>query len=65
MWGLAVDLTVFNAEQRTALNQNGWFQTVQNDVPHWTYLGWDQESLQKFGLQKKTVRGITYWVTPI
>lgn len=65
LWGLALDLRVSNQEQREALNQNGWFQTVENDVPHWTYLGWDEESLRKFGLQEKTVRGITYWLTPI
>ncbi|WP_413173621.1 D-alanyl-D-alanine carboxypeptidase family protein [Anabaena azotica] len=65
LWGLALDLRVSNAAQRQALNQNGWFQTVENDIPHWTYLGWDEESLPKFGLQNKTVRGVTYWLTPI
>ncbi len=65
LWGLALDLSVSNSAQREALKQNGWFQTVENDVPHWTYLGWDEESLRKFGLQEKTVRGITYWLTPI
>jgi hypothetical protein len=65
LWGLALDLRVSNSAQREALNQNGWFQTVENDVPHWTYLGWDKESLQQFGLQNKIVGGVTYWVTPI
>ncbi|MFM2061195.1 MAG: hypothetical protein RLZZ507_865 [Cyanobacteriota bacterium] len=65
LWGLALDLSVSNSAQREALNQNGWFQTVENDVPHWTYLGWDEESLPKFGLQAKIARGITYWLTPI
>jgi hypothetical protein len=65
LWGLALDLRVSSASQRQALNQNGWFQTVENDIPHWTYLGWDEESLPKFGLQNKTVRGVTYWLTPI
>ncbi|NET00299.1 MAG: peptidase M15 [Sphaerospermopsis sp. SIO1G2] len=65
LWGLALDLGVSNQEQRQALNENGWFQTVVKDTPHWTYLGWDKESLPKFGLQSKIVQGITYWVTPI
>jgi D-alanyl-D-alanine carboxypeptidase len=65
LWGLALDLRVSNPAQRQALNQNGWFQTVENDVPHWTYLGWDEESLPKFGLKDKTIRGVTYWLTPI
>lgn len=65
LWGLALDLRVSNQQQRAALNQNGWFQTVENDLPHWTYLASDEESLRKFGLEEKTVRGITYWVTPI
>jgi D-alanyl-D-alanine dipeptidase len=65
LWGLAVDLQVFNQEQRKALNQNGWFQTVEFDVPHWTYTGQTAENLPKFGLQSKVVRGITYWLTPV
>lgn len=65
LWGLALDLGVSNPVQRQVLNENGWFQTVVKDTPHWTYLGWDEESLLKFGLQEKIVQGITYWVTPI
>ncbi|WP_353932330.1 D-alanyl-D-alanine carboxypeptidase family protein [Okeanomitos corallinicola TIOX110] len=65
LWGLALDLGVLNPAQKRALNENGWFQTVVKDTPHWTYLGWDEESLPKFGLRDKTVQGITYWVTPI
>jgi hypothetical protein len=65
LWGLAIDLRVSSPAQRQALNQNGWFQTVQNDIPHWTYLHWSEEDLPKFGLRAKTVKGITYWVTPL
>ncbi|MBD2388699.1 D-alanyl-D-alanine carboxypeptidase family protein [Cylindrospermum sp. FACHB-282] len=65
LWGLAIDLRVSNQEQRKALNQNGWFQTVENDLPHWTYIGWTEENLPKFGLKNKVVNGIIYWVTPI
>ena len=65
LWGLAIDLRVSNAVQRKALNQNGWFQTVETDVPHWTYLGVPEEKLPDFGFSKKIVRGITYWLTPL
>ena len=38
LWGLAIDLQVSTSAQGQALNENGWFQTVVNDLPHWTYL---------------------------
>ncbi|BAY22753.1 peptidase M15B and M15C, D,D-carboxypeptidase VanY/endolysin [Calothrix sp. NIES-2100] len=65
LWGLAIDLRVSSQKQRQALNQNGWFQTVESDIPHWTYLGLTESQLPLFGFQKKLVREITYWVTPI
>ena len=65
LWGLAIDLQVSTSAQRQALNENGWFQTVVSDLPHWTYLGWSEDDLPKFGLQQKIVQGIKYWVTPI
>ncbi|MFH7027542.1 MAG: D-alanyl-D-alanine carboxypeptidase family protein [Heteroscytonema crispum UTEX LB 1556] len=65
LWGLAVDLSVSNQAQRKALNQNGWFQTVENDLPHWTYVGLPEENLSKFGFKNKVSRGITYWLTPL
>ncbi|MBN3922617.1 D-alanyl-D-alanine carboxypeptidase family protein [Nostoc sp. NMS4] len=63
--GLAIDLRIGTKEQRKALNQNGWFQTVENDVPHWTYVGLSEESLPLFGFKKQTIRGIIYWITPL
>ncbi|MGF1935152.1 MAG: D-alanyl-D-alanine carboxypeptidase family protein [Nostoc sp. ChiQUE02] len=65
LWGLAIDLRVGSKEQRKALNQNGWFQTVENDVPHWTYVGLTEDNLPLFGFNKQVVRGITYWITPL
>ncbi|MEH2320216.1 D-alanyl-D-alanine carboxypeptidase family protein [Nostoc sp.] len=65
LWGLAIDLRVSNKEQIKALNENGWFQTVENDVPHWTYVGLSKENLLLFGFNKQIVRGITYWITPL
>jgi len=65
LWGLAIDLGVSNPKQRQILNQNGWFQTVVKDVPHWTYLGISPEDLPNFGFQNQVVQGITYWLTPL
>ncbi|MEH1935329.1 MAG: D-alanyl-D-alanine carboxypeptidase family protein [Nostoc sp.] len=65
LWGLAIDLRISNQKQRKSLNQNGWFQTVENDVPHWTYVGLSEDNLPLFGFNKQIVRGITYWITPL
>jgi D-alanyl-D-alanine dipeptidase len=65
LWGLAIDLRVSNPKQRQALYDNGWFQTVENDVPHWTYLGVNADNLSTLGLKNKVIRGISYWLTPI
>lgn len=65
LWGLAIDLRVSNQEQRKALNQNGWFQTVESDVPHWTYVGLAEENLSLFGFKKQAIGGIIYWITPL
>jgi hypothetical protein len=65
LWGLAIDLRLSNDQQRHALNQNGWFQTVENDIPHWTYIGLSEEYLSQFGFENKVLRKISYWVTPL
>lgn len=65
LWGLAIDLRVSNQKQRQILNQNGWFQTVINDLPHWTYVGVAEQDLPQFGFKNQVSRGITYWVTPL
>jgi D-alanyl-D-alanine dipeptidase len=65
LWGLAIDLRVYSQAQRQALNKNGWFQTVENDVPHWTYVGLTEENLPRFGFKNKIVRGTTYWLIPL
>lgn len=65
LWGLAIDLRVSSQVQRQALNQNGWFQTVENDMPHWTYVGLTEDKLPLFGFKNKIIRGITYWLIPL
>ncbi len=65
LWGLAIDLRVANEAQKQTLNQYGWFRTVENDVPHWTYVGLPPEQLAELGFKNKLVRGVNYWVTPL
>jgi hypothetical protein len=65
LWGLAIDLRVSHPKQRQILNQNGWFQTVAKDVPHWTYLGLSEQDLVKLGLRNQVEKGGSYWVTPL
>lgn len=65
LWGLAIDLRVTTEAQKQALNQNGWYRTVENDIPHWTYVGISEDKLTDNGFQNKVIRDITYWVTPL
>jgi hypothetical protein len=34
------------------LNSRGWYRTVANDLPHFTFLGHDEESLPALGLHR-------------
>lgn len=65
LWGLAIDLRVTNKRQIQALNQNGWYRTVEYDVPHWTYVGYPPEKLPKLGFKKTLIGRTTYWLTPL
>ncbi len=65
LWGLAVDLQVSNSLQRQVLNNYGWFQTVEKDTPHWTYVGLEKAQMSNYGFQAKVISGITYWITPL
>ncbi len=40
----------------SALERQGWFRTVVNDLPHFTYLGRREDELSELGL-KRVVRG--------
>lgn len=60
---LAFDATEFqNAEVRKILAANGWFRTVQNDEPHFTYLGLAEAELPGYGLKKVSKNGGEYWI---
>lgn len=47
---------------RRILNRHGWYQTVVNDPPHFTYLGVAETELPARGLRKVTRGGVAYWV---
>lgn len=63
-----LSLLAFDIEQaanrtiRQIMNSNGWFQTVVNDSPHFTYLGVEESELPKRGLKAVAKGGYTYWV---
>ncbi|MFN5540470.1 MAG: D-alanyl-D-alanine carboxypeptidase family protein [Candidatus Melainabacteria bacterium] len=65
--GLAFDLAEYeNPKVRAIMNEFGWFQTVRNDLPHFTYLGNVQEKhLPALGLKKFTSGQFTFWVPNI
>jgi hypothetical protein len=47
---------------RRILNQHGWFQTVVDDSPHFTFLGLDEGDLPARGLRRVARGGFEYWV---
>ena len=47
---------------RDVLAENGWFQTVLSDLPHFTYLGVDEDELPELGLEAKFSGGQKFWV---
>jgi hypothetical protein len=63
---LALDVAEFaNPRVREIMARNGWFQTVQSDLPHFTYLGVDESELSSKGLKPVTVSGQKFWVPDI
>lgn len=60
---LALDVQQFaNKQVRQILADNGWFQTVQSDAPHFTYLGVAESDLPALGLKSVTVNGQKFWI---
>jgi hypothetical protein len=47
---------------REILARHGWYQTVQHDEPHFTYLGAGTSELQALGLIRKVAGQRVYWV---
>jgi hypothetical protein len=60
---IAFDVTEhWNPDVRGALNRNGWFQTVIDDPPHFTYLGFPEAELPSRGLTAVAKGGHVYWI---
>lgn len=63
---LAFDVAQFaDVRVRSILNRHGWFQTVADDTPHFTYLGVSEDELPSVGLQYKIKNGYKFWVPNI
>ncbi|MBX3289658.1 MAG: hypothetical protein KF855_09975 [Acidobacteria bacterium] len=60
---IALDVTQFADKRvRAILNKHGWFQTIIDDTPHFTYLGRKEKDLPKYGLRPETKDGFTFWI---
>ena len=47
---------------RQVLARHGWFRTVRNDCPHFTYLGLPESRLPAHGLKRIETRDGEFWV---
>lgn len=47
---------------RRLLARHGWFRTVRNDAPHFTYLGLPEAELPSHGLKRIETRDGEFWV---
>jgi hypothetical protein len=54
-----------NARVREILARHGWYQTVQSDLPHFTFLGVGESELPKLGLKKVTDKNRSFWLPNI
>lgn len=64
--GLALDVAQFsNSAVRVILNKHGWYQTVANDTPHFTFLGLSEDELPERGLKLLELNGYKFWVPNI
>lgn len=63
LWLLALDIKE-HADTRVSkiLAKWGWYQTIQSDLPHFTYLGIVESQLGSLGLKKVKVSGQEFWV---
>jgi hypothetical protein len=64
---LAFDAAEYeSAEVERSLGNAGWFRTVPNDLPHFTFLGCDESELPQLGLAPTTreygERSFSFWV---
>lgn len=63
---LALDVAQFdNPRVREILANNGWFQTVLSDLPHFTFLGLSELDLPGRGLRQVEVHKQVFWIPNI
>jgi hypothetical protein len=63
---LAFDANEFlDARVRRRLADNGWFQTVLSDLPHFTFLGLKESELPGQGLKMVEVNEQTFWIPDV
>lgn len=63
---LALDIWEFgNPRVRQIMAKHGWFQTVKNDFPHFTYLGIEEKDLPCVGLKAYLNDGYKFWLVEI
>jgi hypothetical protein len=63
---LAFDANEFLDERvREILALHGWFQTVLSDLPHFTFLGLNEEELPGRGLKCVDVQGQKFWIPDV
>ena len=63
---LAFDVAEFNEPQvRKILARHRWYQTVVSDLPHFTYLGMEQQELSETGLKQVTHLEREFWIPDI
>ena len=63
---LALDVTQFaDARVRSILARHGWFQTVKSDLPHFTFLGVEENALPALGLRPVKSGSQLFWVPAV
>lgn len=63
---LAIDIAEYaDPEVIAVLNAGGWYQTIVDDAPHFTYLGISGAELPSRGLRKAAFGGFTFWIPNI
>jgi hypothetical protein len=60
---LALDVEEFSdIKVRRIMANHGWFRTVQNDSPHFTFLGKKESELESLGLKKVENKDGEFWI---
>ncbi len=63
---LAFDANEFlDPRVREIMAQHGWFQTVLSDLPHFTFLGLNEEELPERGLKAVEVNSQKFWIPDV